>query len=500
MVTLTGTRTGNVTVVYATADGTAAAGDDYTTTSGNLTFGTSETTKTIRVPTLEDSDVEEDETFRVTLSSPAGATIADGSATGTITDDDGDDDDGGTTATLPTLSIADAATVEEGETAEFTVTLTGTPTGSVTVAYATSDVTADAGDDYTTTSGTLTFGTNETTKTIRVPTLEDSDVEEDETFTATLSSPAGATIADGSATGTISDDNRSDDGGGTTSTLPTLSIADATVEEGAVAEFTVTLTGTRTGLVTVAYSTADGTAAASDDYTSTSGTLTFETIETTKTITVATLNDSDDEADETFTVTLSSPAWATIEDGEATGTITDDDAVDTTSTLPTLSIADATVEEGAVAEFTVSLSGARTGRVTVAYSSADGTANAGDDYASTSGSLSFETNETSKTITVATLDDSDEEEAETFTVTLSRPAGATIEGGEATGTITDDDRTTTIPLPALSIADATVEEGEEAEFAVTLSGAGTGLVTVAYSTADGTADAGDATTPARRQP
>ena len=164
------------------------------------------------MPTVKDTTEEQTETFTVNLSNPSAASIQDGTATGTITDDDG----GGDT---PTLSIADAAT-SEGDPVVFTVTLTGTRTGSVTVDYATTAGTASQGSDYTHTSGALTFATNETSKAISVPTLEDTTEEETETFTVILSSPSGATIQDGTATGTITDD---DDGGGGGGDAPTLS-------------------------------------------------------------------------------------------------------------------------------------------------------------------------------------------------------------------------------------------------------------------------------------
>ena len=475
LVTLSRTSTGTVTVDYATADGTATAGDDYTATSGTLTFAPGEASKTIRVPTVEDTTQEQTETFTVTLASPSGATIQDGSATGTITDDDGP------VTALPTLNIADD-TVEEGDEAEFLVTLSRTSTETVTVDYATADGTANAGDDYTSTSGTLTFAPGEASKTIPVPTVEDTAQEQTETFTVTLSSPTNATIQGGSATGTITDDD------GPVTALPTLNIADDTVEEGDEAEFLVTLSRTSTGTVTVDYDTADGTATAGDDYTSTSGTLTFAPGEASKTIRVPTVEDTAQEQTETFTVTLASPGGATIQDGSATGTITDDDGPVTR--FPTLDIADDTVEEGGEAEFLVTLSRTSTETVTVDYATADGTATAGDDYTSTSGTLTFAPGEASKTIRVPTVEDTAQEQTETFTVTLGSPSGATIQDGSAVGTITDDDGPVTT-LPTLDIADDTVEEGDEAEFLVTLSRTSTGTVTVDYATADGTATAGD---------
>ena len=475
LVTLSRTSTETVTVDYATADGTATAGDDFTSTSGTLTFAPGEASKTIPVPTVEDTAQEQTETFTVTLSSPSGATIQDGSATGTITDDDGP------VTTLPALNIADD-TVEEGDEAEFLVTLSRTSTETVTVDYATADGTATAGDDFTSTSGTLTFAPGEALKTISVPTVEDTAQEQTETFTVTLSSPSGATIQDGSATGTITDDD------GPVTTLPALNIADDTVEEGDEAEFLVTLSRTSTETVTVDYATADGTATAGDDFTSTSGTLTFAPGEASKTIPVPTVEDTAQEQTETFTVTLSSPSGATIQDGSATGTITDDDGPVTT--LPALNIADDTVEEGDEAEFLVTLSRTSTETVTVDYATADGTATAGDDFTSTSGTLTFAPGEASKTIPVPTVEDATQEQTETFTVTLGSPSGATIQDGSATGTITDDDGPVTT-LPALNIADDTVEEGDEAEFLVTLSRTSTETVTVDYATADGTATAGD---------
>ena len=77
-----------VTVDYATASGSATAGSDFTAASGTLTFAPGQTTRTILVPTLNDAVAEPTETFTVNLSNPVGATIADGTGVGTITDDD----------------------------------------------------------------------------------------------------------------------------------------------------------------------------------------------------------------------------------------------------------------------------------------------------------------------------------------------------------------------------------------------------------------------------
>ena len=188
-----------VTVSYRTVGGTAAAGQDFDAASGTLTFAPGTTRQIIAVPTQDDALDEPDETFLVTLRNPSGATLEDGSATGTIIDDD-------VPVPPPTLSIADA-TVVEGETARFAVGLSRASEQTVTVSYRTAGGTAAAGRDFDAVFGTLTFGPRTTQQVIAVPTREDKLDEPDETFLVTLSNPNGATIQDGTATGTIADDD-----------------------------------------------------------------------------------------------------------------------------------------------------------------------------------------------------------------------------------------------------------------------------------------------------
>ena len=482
-----------VTVDWATSTetgDTATSGTDFTGASGTLTIAVGDTSGTISVDVTGDTVDEVDETFTVTLSNPGNATISGtaGTATGTITSDDD-----------PVLSIAAASVVEgdSGATAklQFTVTLTGNSTDAVTVDWATADGTAIAPGDYTAvTDGSLSFAAAAQTQTkiIEVDVVGDAVDEVDETFTVTLSNPGNATISGtaGTATGTITND---DD--------PVLSIAAASVVEGdsgatAKLQFTVTLTGNSTDAVTVDWATADGTAIAPGDYTAvTDGSLSFAAAAQTQTkiIEVDVVGDAVDEVDETFTVTLSNPGNATISGtaGTATGTITNDDD-------PVLSIAAASVVEGdsgatAKLQFTVTLTGNSTDAVTVDWATADGTAIAPGDYtAVTDGSLSFAAAAQTQTkiIEVDVVGDAVDEVDETFTVTLSLASGetdATISGtagtaGTATGTITDDDASRT-----LTVSDAAVDEGDAAQFTVTLSGAVAADVTVAWRTVDGTA-------------
>ena len=119
------------------------------------------------------------------------------------------------------------------------------------------------------------------------------------------------------------------------------------------------------------------------------------------------------------------------------------EAILTFATGPALSVADATATEGddSTADFVVTLDPAATGTVTVDYATADGTATAPADYASTSGTLTFAPGETSKTVSVAIVDDTVEDDGETFTLTLDNAAGATLADATATGTVRSAEET-----------------------------------------------------------
>jgi pectate lyase len=108
------------------------------------------------------------------------------------------------------LSLDDV-TVTEGDagatTASFTVRLSAASASAVTVGYATANQTATAGSDYQAASGTVSFEPGALTRTVSVNVLGDAAIEPDETFALNLSGAVGATLADGQAVGTISDDD-----------------------------------------------------------------------------------------------------------------------------------------------------------------------------------------------------------------------------------------------------------------------------------------------------
>ena len=325
---------GAVSVQYATADGTATAGADYTATSGTLNWAHGDAAnKNIAIPINDDMIYEDNETFTVTLSMPTGgATLGVSMKTVTINDNDN----------APSLSINDV-TMNEGNSGTtnfvFTVTKTGATAFTTTVNYQTSDVSATTADgDYTATNGTLTFMPADTTKTITVSVNGDMKYEGDDLFNVVLSGATNAIITDNVGDGTIQNDD----------SQPSFSIDDVTHMEGNSGTtsyvFTVTKTGATAFNSSVQFQTNDGTATLADsDYQNNTGTLTFLPADTTMQITVLVNGDTTAESDETFTVQLFGAGGATISDDTGTGTIQNDD---TANTNPTISdIADQSVSQ-----------------------------------------------------------------------------------------------------------------------------------------------------------
>ncbi len=195
-----------VSVSYQTGNGSATAGQDYTATTGTVTFpagSQSGATQTIVVPILEDLLYEGAETFTVTLATPIGADLGAASAqTVTITDNEA----------VPALSINDVTVTEGvGATAVFTVSVSPVSAQAVTVTYQSTNGTAVAGQDYTAAAGVLTIPPQAASATIVVPLLNDPLYEPTETFTVTLSDPsAPVTIARATGVGTILDNPRVD--------------------------------------------------------------------------------------------------------------------------------------------------------------------------------------------------------------------------------------------------------------------------------------------------
>jgi len=456
-----------------TQDITAVAGADYVARTETLSFAPGNQTLSFQVVVIGDTIDEIDETFRVLLSNATNATIAVAEGIGTILDDDAP----------PSVTIDDTSVIEGNlgtVDAQFTVTLSAASEKVITVDFATSNGTATDGSDYQSTSGTVTFLPGETSKQILVPVLGDTVDEPDETFFVTLSNPVNVILEDDTAQGTILDDD-----------LPGLTIGDAQVTEGdagtTTIQFTVTLSSASQSAVSVGYTTVPITATAGVDYQTITDTLVFAPGQTQRVISVLVNGDLVREPNETFEVQLSNASGAVILDDRATGTILDNDP------LPTISIAGASVNEGnngtTPLTFNVSLSNPSSTPVTVEFATAAGSATAGVDYQSNSGTVIFAPGQVQQTIVVNVIGDTRDEPDETLSVSLSNASGGTIGVAQAVGTIIDDD-----PAPTISINDVAQFEGDfgvtNAVFTVALSAPSDRTVTVSYATFSITALAG----------
>lgn len=210
-VTLSAPSPATVTVDYATSDGTAIAGSDYTAVADTLTFPPFQTSMNFTVPITDDVLANEfTETISITLSNPTNAVIvAPNPATLEIVDDD---------LLEVEFSSFDYTVVEDAVTATITVTLNAVSAVPVTVTYTTSDGSAVANSDYVSTSGTLLFDPGDTLRTFTVTIINNAGAEAPETLSLDLSNPVNATLgATRPATLTIIDDG---DIGGCTAFMP----------------------------------------------------------------------------------------------------------------------------------------------------------------------------------------------------------------------------------------------------------------------------------------
>ncbi len=460
-----------VTVDFATENGTALDGSDYFATNGTLTFGSNQASRTFMVPLTNDLGFETNETVLLHLTNPTGGARlgALSNATLLILEDES------------TLAFTNATyTVSEtGPTLSVNVVRTGARLTPVTVGFATTDGTAISTNDYRGTNGTLTFPVNTAFRTISIPIVNDTLVDSNETFTIALFNPQGGAQLGGltNVTATITDN----DGGG----VLTFSATNYPVgESGKTATVTISRSGGSASGVSVDFTTSDGTATAGLDYTNSTRTVTFNANDLSKTIQVPIINDTLDETNETVLLSLTNPQGGASlgVHSNASVAITDDD---TGGVIAFSSAAFTTNENSAFALITVTRSSGAASDVSVDFTTQDGVALAGSDYAATNGTLVFASNQTSKTFTVPLTDDILAEGNESLGLSLLNPTGGAALGAisNATLTIRDDESSVAFTNAAYTVTEA----GPSISVNVIRSGALITQVSVAFSTLDGSA-------------
>ncbi|HHF0509600.1 TPA: beta strand repeat-containing protein [Vibrio antiquarius] len=524
------------TLEYNTGSGWVTVPND-----GMVTVPAGQTQFDVRIASIDDAVYEGPEDFSVTVTG-IGAVQGSDTGTATIVDDgsgpgpDPDDD-------RPSVTITDAGTINEGDTANFKVTLSNASEFSVQVELGLNLGDTEAGDlgtlEYNTGSGwvtvpndgVLTVPAGQTEFDVRIASIDDAVYEGSEDFSVTVTG-IGAVEGSDTGTATIVDDGRGP-GPDPDDDRPSVTITDAgTINEGETANFKVTLSNASESTVqvelglnlgdteagdlgTLEYNTGSGWVAVPND-----GVVTVPAVQTEFDVRIASIDDAVYEGPEDFSVTVtgigavqgSDTGTATIvDDGSGPGPDPDDDR-------PNVYIVEDSVgvNEGTDAVYTVRLSAAADIDVTVSLNtSTDGSNTAeADDIgsfvvtladgvtvvnANSDGTYTIPAGENELKVTVPTTDDGVYEGDETFTVAVQGDTGVLgsdsalgiiYDGGNGPSPDPDDDR------PSVYIVEDSVgvNEGTEAVYTVRLSEAADIDVTVRLSTSTGgtnTAEPGD---------
>lgn len=408
---------------------------DYALTPGTLTFAAGEQTKNITLNVTNDLLPEPVEFVTLMLRYPYRSLLgAPSTYTYAILDDDA------STTLLPSVGFTGAASsgLETASPAQIAVTLSDPASTAVTIDYATnaSGTAIGGGTDFTDISGTLTFAPGETLKLISLPVIDDSLVETSETVQLVLTAPTNAALSTTSThTFTITDDD---------TPVVTLTATDAIANEaGDTGTFTFSRNGVTTSALTVNF-TRSGTATtgagnSTDDFTNiiTPGTVTFGIGEATKTVTVAPLQNTANEANETVILTLNTGSGYTVGSPSAATVTIEDDDVNTITLTATDSIA--SEQAGNPGEFTLTRTGPITSSVNVNIN-ISGTATNGTDYTAIATTRTFGAGISSITIPVAVTQDSSIEGIEEVVISISAAASYIVGSPSvANVTIIDDD-------------------------------------------------------------
>ncbi len=451
-----------VQVRYETLDGTAIAGVDYVSQSGELEFMPNQPSREIRVPLVPDDDQEEmDKHFFLQLSEPEYAVLESAQVRGTIQDDDG----------LPVVNITPVVSVGEGDgMVRVEVSLTGPlPEQTVSVDFRVTEESAKPAQDYEVqTRSPLRFSSGQRVQSIEIEIMDDELFEGDETFRIVLMDAMHGRLGESTRRVTIEDNEQP----------VTVHMEGVTVDESAMeAVLPVILSGPYGRPQTFNYKTEDGSAVAGQDYTAGMSTVTVPAGELRGEIRVPILDDEIPESTETFRVVLSGEG---IED--VTGQVT---ILDNEEEL-TVSIGDQSASEDAGALLLpIRLSRPSLQAVMVEFASSDGSATEGSDYVSSKGIVIFEPGSTNGKIRIQILEDDEEEPEETFQVTLSNAQHAALGKGTGIGTIVDNDGGSNVSVQSVTVSRS------EAIFEMNLSNPSTLPVLVSYATEDGTALAGE---------
>ena len=475
-VTRTGSTAGTGSVNYATADGTAKQGVDYTAASGTLVFAAGISSQTFSVLVTPTTTFQPTLTVLLSLSGPSAGGVVGAQGTSVLS----------ITNAYPagTLSLSAAAysVSEVGQSITITVIRSGGTASGVSVHFKTTAGTAQSGRDYLPPSGSaiVRFGAGVTSQSFVVTILNDPTPHPDRTLTLSIGTPGGgATLGTPkSAPLTIL----------TTNPVIQFSASSYSVAEtGKQASITVVRSRNLAAAVTVQCATSDGTAKAPANYTSVNTTLSFAAGVSSATCVVPINDNHVVEGSETVNLTLSNPGNGAELGAPSTAVLT----IGTDDPVVQFSLSAYSVSEASgSATIAVSLTGSASQSVSVKFATTSGgTGVAGQNYISSSGTLTFAPGQTTQNFSVPILRDLRQSGNKTVVLALSGVSGGLLgANASATLTIADADVGGILQFSTANFS-ATQVAGGFAAITVTRTG-GTGQISVAYATSDGTATAG----------
>lgn len=430
-----------ISVDYATSDGSATAGSNYTSKSGTLHWAAGDaSTQTIAIPVNAGAPFSGAKQFYLTLTNPSNGTSIDSPGLASVSISGAS-----SPAAVGSLSLADASyVIPQGQKSLIvTVNRSGGTSGAVSVAYSTLDGTAAAGTDYTAATGELNWADGDgSSKSFTVPISSEGPFSGSKTFSVSISSPTGgATISSqSSASVSIVGSNSSAEGAvelGSDSYPVAQNVGSVNVS--------VDRTGGSSGVVSVDYATSDGSAVAGTDYTASRGTLQWADGDTSpKTISVPIAETTPFSGTKAFSIALSNPSVGASIAYPGAATVTISGGAGAAPGTLELSAASYNVSQSAGrTTISVTRTGGSTGPVSVSYATSDGTAIAGTDYTATSGTLSWSDGDTAtKTFSVPISNGAAISGTKSFKVTLSNAMGGATLGSPSTSTVTINGSTT----------------------------------------------------------
>jgi len=444
-------RSGDVSVTATTLAGDATPGLKYIPTNYAIPFASGETIKSFTVPILDEGQVEGSQTLYLLLTNATGGTSIVGQNPVPLTILDNDVGVSfSTNASLNAVYI----TSETNTFLTIDVYRLNAPTNLITtISYATTNGSAIGDVDYIPISGSLTFNRGESHKSISVSLLRDPKVTGDLSFGVSLFNPSpGVQIAPPASANVVINDVDSGLSIFTTNTPPTNAVF-TVVENGTNALITVIRTNANTGLVTVNYTTEDGTAIAPIDYLAASGILVFTNGQLSNSFTVPIVDNNLVDGDRSFNVRIFNPTAPAQLLTPTDGTV---NIIDNDSGFRFSSGTYEVAENGVAALITVQRLGYTNSACSVAFSTQNGTAKAGTDYIATNGVLTFAKGEVTKRFTVNVLDNTIIDGDRTILLTLSNPTGfaTLVNPTAATLTVHDNDGSLIIPAGSTLLSES----------------------------------------------